>query len=107
MSSTDNFDEAGFALLVGERRVAPTPLRAAMWTVYATTLVLVLLMPHSVASWLDDLPTGPVVGPFVDPLVGLARTCLEPVARLSDRLGLQDLHGAARRRTEALSRRAQ
>ena len=113
MSSTDHIDEGAFVLRleraavlrrpiarrVAVRRPMPAPLRAASATVYATTLVLALLMPHAVIDWLDDLPPGP--------LNTLARSCMEPVAVVSDRLGLHDLYAAARRRTEALSRRAQ
>ena len=105
MSSTDHIEKGAFVLRLDRalrrpvaRRAMAAPLRAALATIYATTLVLALLMPHAVIDWLDDLPPGP--------LNTLARSCVEPVALVSDRLGLHDLYAAARRQTEALSRRS-
>lgn len=86
---------SGLAITVPVARPRPGALRRAAITLYATLLLLALLIPGGIVGALRERPPGPVTE--------AALAVAEPVLAGLERLGLPAAYGALRERFRALS----
>lgn len=73
------------------------PVGRTVAVVYATCLLLALVYPQALASWLDDFEP--------NPLVDAAQGCAARLVGMSESLGIAQISGASREIGKGLTRK--